>query len=376
MQIRAMKEEEVEEMLEQLADMDAAIRLHILGLHEEPASTAPSEALGLSVVGRAVTSSREAPGGDTAGLTAPALGGDQNSEVFVLSGEEAAERGQLIAAYRPEPVEDGVCLPPAGLEQGGTSRTGPGASPLSPLAWQELMGSLEAGVLSLLVGSGGRVEGAKVLRLLQQLPEAAEGRWEVACVARGLGLHHDASKDALEQLFCSGGQEPAVAAGQTDPTQLENEGTDGGAGSSASGISHVQQAALLVCAEQVQRGLQRLVGMLQNEASGYSMPSVPSGAASPRAPGSAVGPGQHAEAGSSAAYWSRKVEAVLPPEVFQRWALLEPQLARQFKLLKSRSKAADEVRICCSRVVLQRVFFGGACADLPRACLVHAKSNQ
>lgn len=319
-----MKEEELDELVEQLAEVDAVIRQHVLGLPpavaaEGLASSEASEAAdpGLAVVGRRVTASaEEGPPAAGAGVESA------EPEVLVLSSEDAAQRGQLIAAYRPGAEEAGpggagtstaqlAAQPQAQLEAGASAAaTAVAALPLPPVARQELRESLEAGVLSLLLDGGGRVDGAKTLRLLQQLSEAAPGRWEAACVARGLGMQHGATGQALEELLTA-----SAASGA--------EGSAAAAGSRAA----------LVSAELVQQALQRLVAEVQG-----GEDSADASTAAPRS-------GEP----TASAYWSQRAEGVLPAEVFQTWALLEPQLARQFKLLKARSKAADEVGLggCC-----------------------------
>lgn len=354
----------MDELLLQLAEADATIRLHVLGLSEAQAPAgaesagagSPEAAGGLAVVGRALTGSAEAP---HAGALV-----DEESEVVVLSGQEVAQREQLISAYRPGSATPAATLAGATLEcagepgaaaavgQGAAAAAGAGggsgALELPPLAWQELSESLEAGVLSLLLAgasagssstSAGRVDGGKVQRLLQQLPEAAPGRWGAAGVVRGLGVQHDATQRALEALLCGAGTGPGeqqevaageAAAGAPSSTDVEaaNEEAPAAANSRA-------PALVLLGAEQVQQGLQRLVDLLQGERSRSGTPRLPSAQRQ-----------RHAAAAepTSAAYWEGRVAAALLPEVFRAWALLEPQLARQLRLLQSRSKAAEEVR--------------------------------
>ncbi|GAB4823123.1 hypothetical protein N2152v2_010169 [Parachlorella kessleri] len=355
--IQEMKEEEVEQLAEQLIEANLAIRQQILGL-QGPASADMADD-NLAIVGHAVSASAET-NTDAAPLA------DNESEVLVLSGEELSQR-QLIGAFRPGPEEErreGAStegrnhfdLGERDLHSGEEAGEG---EAMSPLAFLELKESLEGGVLSLLlVNCGPQVDPCKVQQLLEQLPRRAEARWDPACVVRGLGIQHEATRQFVERMLLHSGAltmaegDTQAAADAVRPKavreeSLAPEGIGSGSADQRAADEAGRGSMVLVRAEQVQQGLQALVGLLQTRSGKQGTQcrraSASSPVASPRAATPGTSSGQLAAPPTSITYWGSRVDVMLPLETFQTWTILEPQLSRLHKLLKSRSKVADEV---------------------------------
>ena len=406
-QIRGMKEEELAELLGELLQAEHLISSFVAGLPLEEAAEAAGAAggghpvggssgsgegdgdnsssssesgsrgsrdeqraeglglgLGLELVGRAVAVDPLAAAAAAAAFALGA-GGEGPAEVVALSAEEAAQRGQLIAAYRPPRP---ASKQEAGGSSGGGELTGQAAvaavaEQLDGVAAEELVASLESGALSLLLTSdssgrgsgssgGGKLhlEGGKLRSLLAQLPgaggagdEVAEG-WQVTAdaVARSLGLRHASTVAALELMFA--GSSSGVAVDAAAPANALAEtiwpgeaeatgpaGQDAAAAASSSGRAAGQTFSL----EQVEQGLSRLLQLLAPQGSEEGKQPPPRQEQHASLPPAAQP--------TSKQYWQGLADAALPAAVARSWELLERQASKQFATLQGRTANADEV---------------------------------
>lgn len=394
-QVRAMKEEELGDLLDQLLHAEHFISTFVAGLPADAQAAGSSgsnssggrnssdvglgaqgssgegtgSSLGLELVGRAVTVDPLA-----AAAAAAAFGpGQEPGEVVALpAGEAGDEAAGLIPAFHPAGKQDGhqgTQQAPnlAGAEQQEEQREeacrNAAIGGIEPLAWQELSVSADSGALSLLLvgsSSGGAGRAAKLRQLLTQVPAGADGRLSTDAVARSLGLQHQATVAALQRLFAGAGEAvervhrlspPSAnlaASSQPQPTSAESAAAAGDADASSTdgtaGSAGAQEAFSL---EQVEAGMARLLQLLAS--SSTSQAATCAGGKEERQPAHVGGPTITAAAApvgpqpTSKHYWQSRAEAVLPPSVARAWALLERQATQQFAMLQGRTATADEV---------------------------------
>lgn len=361
MQVRAMKEGELEELLGNLLEAEHLIASFVAGLPPTASSTSASTSsasasgsctgevessagLGLEVVGTAVAVDPLA-----AAAAAVAFGaGEAPAEVVSVPAGEAGEAGRLIPAYRPSGQD---------ADGGGQSRLtdGPDARPSSAagmdaLAWEELSASADSGALSLLLADGS-AQGAKLRQLVAQVPTTADGRLTAAAAARSLGLRHGATVATLALLFAGsaclelGTSGAASELAQTiQPREPEAAGGDtSGSSSSNAADAHVPEAAFSQA--QVENGLGRLLQLLAPGGSSVAREQPPAKAAG-RQRGTAVAPAAATPQPTSKQYWQARADAALPASVARSWQLLERQAGQQFATLQARVGTADEVSRC------------------------------
>ncbi|PRW34068.1 Dynein regulatory complex 1 isoform C [Chlorella sorokiniana] len=384
-QVRAMKEEELGELLDQLLQAEHFISTFVAGLPtgSQSAETSDSSSgrgsgsyggsdhdevgngsLGLELVGRAVTLEPLA-----AAAAAAAFGpGREPGEVVALpAGEAAGDAGGLIPAFhpgRPDGRQDTQQAPSSirAEQQGERSEADVDAAicGIEPLAWQELSVSADSGALSLLLPgastAANAMQATKLRQLLAQVPAGADGRLHADAVARSLGLQHQATVAALQRLYAGAGERVEQGACPSPSTDLaasiqprpptakgaaaEGSSSDG----SVDGNAGEQGTFSL---EQVERGMARLLQLLAHSSSSKAAAAAAGGAEQQPANGCVTNrTSASAPAGpqpTSKQYWQARADAVLPPCVACAWALLERQAGHQFATLQGRTATADEV---------------------------------